>query len=194
MFCFGYEQRGSRTAGLLTTGQLAHAGHAITNAQDANKFAETVTIFTNGNAELAEQLSGKLVGGLRLDKRPLKRLFKEPGSEVIQVEFDDGEVQSFSFLVSKPDLEIDSSLPDQLGVECVPNLGIKVAPPFNKTNVEGVYAAGDCCSPLRMVPNALNMGAFAGCGLARELPRPAPSKPTGFQGPSGMAESIVVHS
>jgi gliotoxin/aspirochlorine biosynthesis thioredoxin reductase len=191
MFCFGYEQRGSRSAGLLTTGQLSHPDHAITNAHDAQKFAETVTLFTNGNAALVETLSQKVEEGLLVDNRPLKRVFKESGNENIHVEFENGEVLSFSFLVSKPDLEIDPSLPDQLGVECIPGFGIKVTPPFNKSSVEGVYAAGDCCSPLRMIPNALNMGAFAGCGLARELPRVVPSKSAEVNGSFGMLESVV---
>jgi thioredoxin reductase len=194
MFCFGYEQRGSRTAGVLTSGQLSHPGHAITNAQDAHKFAATVTIFTNNNAALAEELSQEIEGGLRVDDQPLKRIFKESGSENIQVEFENGETQSFSFLVSKPDLEIDLRLPEQLGVECIPGFGIKVASPFNKTNIEGVYAAGDCCSNLRMISNALNMGALAGCGLARELPRSVPSKSAEIKRSSGMVESIVVES
>ncbi|CAI6334299.1 unnamed protein product [Periconia digitata] len=192
MFCFGYEQRGSRTAGLLASGQLSHPGHALTNAQDAHKFAESVTIFTNGSPALADELSQKTVAGIRVNDQKLKRFIKEPDADNIKVEFENGEIESFSFLVHKPDLEIDASLPKQLGLECVPGFGIKVTPPFNQTSVEGVYAAGDCCSPLRMIPNAMNMGAFAGCGLARELPRGAFVMPEKVKESSGLVESTAI--
>ncbi|KAF2789629.1 thioredoxin reductase [Melanomma pulvis-pyrius CBS 109.77] len=199
MFCFGYEQRGSRSAGLIAVGPLAHPGHAITNAQDALKFAKCVTIYTNNNPSLAEELSKKLEGGLRVNDQKLKRLFKEQDSDDISVEFESGEKQSLSFLVHKPDLEVNTALPAQLGVECTPGLGINVIPPFNKTTVDGVYAAGDCCSPLRMIPNALSMGAFAGCGLARELPRVVreikdQNGATKVNGSVGIAESLFIET
>lgn len=171
MFCFGYEHQGSRTAGVLAVGTLAHPGHAITNAQDAHKFVESVTIYTNGDSSLAEELAVKVPEGIHVENRRIKRLVKGTDDRGICIEFDEGEQILLAFVVHKPDLSVDRTLSDQLGVECIPGMGIKVTPPFNRTSVEGVYAAGDCCSPLRMIPNAMSMGSFAGCGIARELPR-----------------------
>jgi thioredoxin reductase len=171
MFCFGYEQRGSPSAGVLAIGTLAHPDHAITNARDASKFAEVTTIYTDGNSALQSQLLSKVNGGIQVNNERIRRLVQPKSGGGIVIEFHSGDKRNLSFLVHKPDLEVERSLPDQLGVECVPGFGIKVTPPFNKTNIAGVYAAGDCCSPLRNIPNAQSMGSFAGCGLARELPR-----------------------
>lgn len=170
MFCFGYEHRGSASAGLLAIGVLADPKHAITNAQDARKFVENVTIYTDGDEALKLSLASRLTEGLHVDDRKIAKLCKYAEGDGIEIHFDSGEKEVQAFLVHKPSLNVDLSLPRQLGVECVEGFGIKVIPPFNQTNISGVYAAGDCCSMLRMIPNAMSMGSFAGCGLARELP------------------------
>lgn len=169
MFCFGYEHRRSREAGVLAEGILTNPIHAITNAQDAHKFAETITIYTHGNPSLAVAISEQLDEGMQVDDRKVVRLHKTSESDKLGIVFEDGTQKETTFLVHKPDLYADQRLTDQLGVECVPNLGIKITPPFNQTSISGVYAAGDCCSPLRMIPNAMTMGSFAGCGISREL-------------------------
>lgn len=171
MFCFGYELRSASTAGVLATGILSHANHVITNACDARKFVDTVIIYTDGNTLLADELSTKLQPGMQVDNRKLRQIQKDhddrPG---VSLAFDVGDMQSLAFLVHKPELRVATDLVVQLGCEYVPGSGIKVVPPFNSTNVEGVYAAGDCASPLRNIPNAMSMGSFVGCGIARELP------------------------
>jgi pyruvate/2-oxoglutarate dehydrogenase complex dihydrolipoamide dehydrogenase (E3) component len=43
--------------------------------------------------------------------------------------------------------------------------------PFYETNVSRFFAAGDCASPFKMIPNAMFQGSNAGAGIARELPR-----------------------
>lgn len=181
MFCFGFELRGDSSAGLLATGTLAHIGHAITNARDAQKFVDTITIYTDGDEPLADKLREKLEHGLRVDQRKLRRLSKPKDSHGLVVEFDTAETEMIAFLVHKPDLQVDASLPDQLGCEYVSGLGLKVTPPFNSTNIEGVFAAGDCCSPLRNIPNAMSMGSFAGCGIARTLPARGNHRNQGFK-------------
>lgn len=197
MFCFGYELRGSSTAGLLAIGVLANPTHALTNARDAQKFVETVTIYTDANPSLAAELSEKLDEGMQVDDRKIRRLFKNQETKGIHIELEDGEQAALAFIVHKPDLQVDTTLPAQLGCECIPGFGIKVTPPFNSTSVDGVFAAGDCCSPLRMIPNAMSMGSFAGCGLARELPRrnhgshsalPVLEKSNGFVGQPAMVD------
>lgn len=171
MFCFGYELRGASTAGVLATGILSHVGHAITNACDARKFVDTVIIYTDGNTIVADELSTKLQPGMQVDNRKMRQIQKrEDDRPGISVAFDIGDTQSLAFLVHKPELRVDIDLIAQLGCEHVPGSGIKVVPPFNLTNIEGVYAAGDCASPLRNIPNAMSMGSFVGCGIARELP------------------------
>ncbi|KAI1647332.1 thioredoxin reductase [Daldinia loculata] len=173
MFCYGYEQRGATTAGLLAVGLLSNHAHALTNARDALKFADTVTIYTDDNQPLAAEILAKLDSGLHVDNRKVKQLHGGRDGSGLVIEFDSGEQESHAFIVHKPDLELDSTLPLQLGCELSPGIGVTVNPPFNSTTIQGVFAAGDCCSPLRNIPNAMSMGSYAGCGLARSIPRVA---------------------
>ncbi|ETS77603.1 hypothetical protein PFICI_09665 [Pestalotiopsis fici W106-1] len=171
MFCYGHEQKDSPMAGLLAVGTLTNPIHAMINARDALKYVDKVTIYTNEDSALADILSCDAAEGIHIDNRKVERLYKPESGREIGVEFEGGEREILAFLVHKPELQAGNPVPDQLGCEYVPGLGIKVTPPFNSTSVEGVYAAGDCCSPLRNIPNAMSMGSFAGCGLARELPK-----------------------
>ncbi|KAI3335720.1 hypothetical protein F4824DRAFT_489349 [Ustulina deusta] len=168
LFCFGYEQRGSAVAAVLAEGPLGSVPYATIFAADAGKFAKLVKIYTNGHATLAAELSGKISAGMEVDDRKLKRIFRVDGDK-IGVEFDDGPNDILAFMAHQPELQLDKTLPDQLGCEYVPS-GIKVNPPFNSTTVSGVFAAGDCCSSLKSVLNGMASGSCAGVGIARELP------------------------
>jgi thioredoxin reductase len=46
---------------------------------------------------------------------------------------------------------------------------IKTTPPFNETNVAGVFAVGDCGSMMKAGPQAIAMGSFAAAGLVAQL-------------------------
>ena len=96
-------------------------------------------------------------------------------SEII-IEFINGERAVEGFLVHGPLTVFDRSIPEQLGLEYGPVGEVRTLPPFCHTNMEGVYAAGDRASMMKMVPNAINMGAYAGAGIARELPKRATQK------------------
>lgn len=172
LFQFGYELRGSPSAGVLAVDGLASPQHAMIMAQDGQKYAKQVTIYTNGNSTLAQQLSGMLGAStaMKLDVRKISRLSRGPNGANVVIDFADGSQAEETFLIHRPGTRIDTSLADQLGVG-LSKMGdmIEVMPPFCKTNVDGVYAAGDCASMMKTINNAINTGAYAGCGIAREL-------------------------
>lgn len=171
MWQFGYELRGALSAGLLAVDGLAHPAHAAMLAYDGFKFANSMTIYTNGNKELAEQISAAIsTPGMSVDDRKIACLTEGPGGKVV-VEFADGATQEQTFLVHRPRNEVDRSLAEQLGLAWSSTGHIDTSPPFCKTSVPGVYAAGDCATMMRIIPNAITMGAYAGCGLCRELPK-----------------------
>lgn len=68
-----------------------------------------------------------------------------------------------------PALEINGPFAADLGVTLTPQGHIDAQPPFNSTNVPGVYAAGDCATMIKAVPTATMMGACVGTGLAHAL-------------------------
>ena len=81
--------------------------------------------------------------------------------------------QEEDFLVHQPNLAVDKALISQLDLELTPMGEIKNTPPFFATNVSGVFAAGDCATPFKVIAMAQFMGANAGVGIAREIPAAA---------------------
>ncbi|KAF2729062.1 FAD/NAD(P)-binding domain-containing protein [Polyplosphaeria fusca] len=171
MFQFGFEQRGCESAGLLAVDGLANVFHSTMLADDGNKFADKMTIYTNSNPALCKEISAALqTPDIVLDDRKIKALAKGvAGSEVV-IQFEDGTEKREAFIVHRPDTELDMTLVDQLGLKVSDRGDIEVAPPFMQTNVPGVFAAGDCSTPAKIIPSAIASGAYAACGLARELP------------------------
>lgn len=140
-------------------------------AKDGHKFVDTMTVYTDGDDALAAQISASIdTPGISVDGRKISRLSRGEGQSVI-IDFSDGTKHEEAFLVHRPRTEVDSTLADQLGLAWS-NMGhIDASPPFCRTSVPGVYAAGDCATPMKIIPNAMTMGAYAGCGLCRELPK-----------------------
>lgn len=149
-------------------------------ADDAQKFADTVTVYTNANAALAAEITRSLQNPhVRVDDRQIVNLraaspssiLVTPTDSSIDIEFSKGQKATESFLVHRPMTELSRGICEQLGLDYEAGGHIKVAPPFCQTNVEGVFAAGDCASMMKIIPNAISMGAYAGAGIARELPK-----------------------
>jgi gliotoxin/aspirochlorine biosynthesis thioredoxin reductase len=175
---FGYEHRGCASAGLLALGSLASVFYATNLATDAYKFADTVTIYTHGNAELAAELQASLaISDIKVDNREIRRLLPGSSGSDIVVEFASGEQVTEGFMVHRPLAKQNTDLPCKLGLELGGMGEIKVNPPFHSTNIPGLYAAGDCASPFRIIPQAVAMGAYAGAGIGRELPKPVDTIP-----------------
>ena len=172
MFTFGYEQRGSSSAGLIARDALAIPQHAAVVVDDTQKFADTVTVYTDSNATLAEEMKQVLHDrGAKVNNEKIRHLVKGNTKAEMIIEFANGETRIEDFLVHQPATKVNRALVDQLGLELDARGDIVVSPPFYQTNVPGVFAAGDCASPFKIISNAWFMGANAGAGLARELPR-----------------------
>jgi thioredoxin reductase len=57
----------------------------------------------------------------------------------------------------------------QLGLELTEKGFVKTTGVTYETTTPGVFAVGDCASPMPAVINALSMGAFAASGIAGQL-------------------------
>jgi len=173
MFQFGYERRGTESAGLLALEGLANVFHACMLAEDGLKYASKVTIYTSGNPTLVSEIQAALqTPDISVDDRKVKSFAagSKRNTEVL-ITFEDGSTKTEGFLIHRPNTKLDTTFVGQLGLEVSDRGDILTTPPFCQTSVPGVYAAGDCASPMKIIPNAISMGAYAGCGLARELPR-----------------------
>ncbi|KAE9572552.1 Thioredoxin reductase gliT [Colletotrichum fructicola] len=172
LFCDGFEDRNSASAGVLAVEDVAKAPVALHLARMAKRLARKVTIYTNGASELKDQIVTSLGKDpiIELDDRRVIRLEKvrEGTSETI-LHLEDGTSISQVFVVHKPKTQVNGPFVEQLQLELTEAGAIKTSQPFYETTVQGVFAVGDCASTMPAVVNALAMGAFAAGGLVAQL-------------------------
>ena len=172
MFQFGYELQGTKSAGLLAIDSLANACDAVKLVDDAHKFNESITVYTNSDHALKREILQHLEEiNIKVDDRKIIQLSQGPAPSEVIIEFENDERVLEGFLVHQPLTKLNHSLADQLNLSMGPIGKIMVTPPFNQTSLALVYAAGDCASPMKIVPSAIAMGAYAGAGIARDLPK-----------------------
>ncbi|KAI1493557.1 FAD/NAD(P)-binding domain-containing protein [Biscogniauxia mediterranea] len=185
LFCHGYESRGRASVGVLAAHGLLAKNPPTTIAamcRMAGRLAarSSVTVYTDGaDADAA----GLRAAGLRsrrrfrVDERRIVGLARDPemegeeGEAGVLVMLADGSVAREGFLAHVPNFELGgpASLITNLHLQLAAQGHIEARPPFWATSAPGVYAAGDCATPLRSVAMAAAMGAAAAAGLAHEL-------------------------
>jgi pyruvate/2-oxoglutarate dehydrogenase complex dihydrolipoamide dehydrogenase (E3) component len=94
---------------------------------------------------------------------------KGPKGAEVEVILEDGEKITEGFLVHKPIGKLNGTWVEQLGLETTPQGQIKVNLPFNETSVKGIFAAGDCGTPMTVVTQAISMGAAVTAGVTAQL-------------------------
>lgn len=173
LYCHGWEEKEySPSAGMLAEGDTGNVVVALHFARQALRIAKQVTLYTNGNEELAKQLNDALAAApapMTIESKKITQLVKAPERSQITLKFNDGSVKTEAFLAHKPKTRLRGSLAQQLGLEVTPMNTIKVNPPFNQTSVKGVFAAGDCSSPMQTVTAALHSGTCTGGGAPLQI-------------------------
>ncbi|KAI1170916.1 FAD/NAD(P)-binding domain-containing protein [Nemania sp. FL0916] len=170
LYCHGWEERGASSAGMLAEGDTSVVIVALHFARQALRMADQVTLYTNGNEKLAEDLTTALEAApapMTVNAKKITKLVKAPERSRITLEFEDGTTTTEAFLAHKPKTKLRGDLAQQLGLEVAGC--IKVNPPFNQTSVKGVFAAGDCASPMQTVTAALHGGTCAGGGAPLQI-------------------------
>lgn len=144
---------------------------ALYAARHVSQFAKTVRLYTNGSESLAKELVAGFgtATNMEVEHRKIKQLEKGPiGAEVI-IHFTDGTSRTEGFLGHAPRTRERGPFVKQLGLELTPMGDIVAKPPFNETNVAGVFVAGDISSPSKIVTNALYTGNLAGTGVSGQI-------------------------
>ncbi|ERF77100.1 hypothetical protein EPUS_09239 [Endocarpon pusillum Z07020] len=168
LFCHGFEERGAISAGVLALGFITSPPMILHMARMASPLAKHVTIYCHGNKELSTQLQ-KEFQGKPLTIEPRKIAALERRDEHVTVHFEDGGSRKEAFFVSVPPTKINGPFHEQLRLDVDPTGFIKTKPPFSETSLPGVFAAGDCGTMMKAVPQATAMGSFAAAGLVAQL-------------------------
>ena len=173
LYCHGWEERGAPSSGILAVGDVTSVALALHFARQALRLTPEVTVYTHGNEQLAQDLTTeiKLTSTLQIkvDSRRISKLVKGSNKAEIVLQFDDGTEKTEGFLAHKPHTLLRGPFAEQLGLDVLPTGDIVVKPPFLQTSVSGVFAAGDCVSPMKTVAQALFSGCAVGAGAPTQL-------------------------
>jgi thioredoxin reductase len=143
---------------------------AIHMADNAAQLSREVTIFANGSLDVAGQLKSMAPNSpFKIDSRPIARLVDCPEKGNVRVEFSDGSSTEVSFLVHSPLTVPQGPFVQQLELKMSPTGDIDADAPAYQTSCRGVFAAGDCISPYKVVPHAIASGNFSAVAAATQL-------------------------
>ncbi|MHB8064415.1 MAG: NAD(P)/FAD-dependent oxidoreductase [Ruminiclostridium sp.] len=150
--CDGFFYRG------LKVGLVGYKDYAIHEAMELEPLTKKITIYTNGNElELSEKYS-KLASNFIINNKVIRGI---DGTEVIEsIIFEDGTRESIDGLFIAFESASSTDFARKLGV--ITSKNSVVVDEKQKTNLKGLYAAGDCTGGLKQVSTAVGQGAIAG--------------------------------
>lgn len=161
-YCHGYEVR-NKNIGILADGALAYE-----YAKLISQWSPNLTVFTNGIGEIdLDKIEVLEKLNIRIVEKTMEEIQQKNGL-VSAIKFHDGTSHKLEALFSRPKCEQKSDIFRQLACEIDEN-GIIKTDHFQKTSVEGVYAAGDCSTLFRSVAAAVASGNMAGASVNKEL-------------------------
>ena len=166
-FCHGWEVRGRPLAVFGGTPIAVHQALLLT------AWSHDVTLLTGATGEIdAAERERLAAAGVSVDERPVAELIGPAGS-LEAVRFADGEERACGGILVATTLHQRSELPAQLGVAYAPAdpltaEGIEVDGQ-HRTNVPGVYAAGDVVAGPPAVARAVAAGNFAAAMIVMGL-------------------------
>lgn len=142
----------------LKVGVLGFRDYAVHEAKELEAFTRDITIFTNGR-EL--EISDKFQEDMKEFKVNRKVICKLSGSDFLQrIHFDDDTSEELDGLFVAYESASSADFARKLGILTEGNS--IVVDGNQRTNLEGVFAAGDCTGGFRQISTAVGQGALAG--------------------------------
>ncbi len=145
----------------LKVGVLGYKDFAVHEAIELEAFTKDVTLFTNGHElDLTEKFRNE-ANNFRIDKRPVAKL---EGDEFLKrICFEDGTCEDIDGIFVAYESASSLDFARKLGV--VINDNAIVTDRMQQTNLEGLFAAGDCTGGFKQISVAVGQGALAGRGM-----------------------------
>jgi thioredoxin reductase len=141
---------------------------AVHMADNAAQLSKEVIIFTNGSEEVAAQVQAMCPSSpFKVDTRAIDYVTDD--HEGVKIAFTDGSSKEVSFLVHNPMTVPQGPFVKQLGLTLSQTGDIQADAPGYQTSERGVFAAGDCITPYKVIPHAIMSGNFAAVAAATQL-------------------------
>ena len=161
-YCHGYEVNGKRL-GIMANGDIA-----FDYVRLIHQWSKQLTLFTNGPSALVDAHRQKIeLHGIAIVETPVSGVAHVDGY-LSGVMLASGEVEVVDALFYRPAFRQHCDLPVALGCNLTEQ-GYIQADDFGKTNVPGVFVAGDNANMMRSVAAAVAAGNKAGAWINREL-------------------------
>ncbi|WP_411824571.1 NAD(P)/FAD-dependent oxidoreductase [Leptospira sp. 'Mane'] len=161
-YCHGYEVRNQKI-GVFANGEIGYESVKL-----ISQWSQSLTLFTNGKSTISPEQTKKL------NEKNIKIIESEV-SEIIHnkgyltgISLKDGTTEILNAMFARVPFIQHSHLPLELGVE-FNDMGYIKVDGFNKTNLRGIYAAGDNTTMLRSLSFAIGSGGVAGAMINKEL-------------------------
>lgn len=150
--CDGFFYRG------LKVGLVGYKDYAIHEAMELEALTKDITIYTNGKElELSEKYHS-IATRFIINKKIIKSI---DGKDAIEsIVFEDGTKEGIDGLFIAYESASSIDFARKLGV--ITSKNSIVVDEKQKTNLNGLYAAGDCTGGLKQVSTAVGQGAVAG--------------------------------
>jgi len=161
-YCHGYEVKGIRTA-ILANGDAAYHYCML-----LTQWTKELTVFSNGKCTLTgEQLAKLKAHKIDVIETEVTSLQQNNG-QLESITLVNGEIHLFTVMYYRADFVQHSDIPKSLG--CALNeQGFITIDDMQKTSIPGIYAAGDCTTPMRAVAGAVAGGTKAGAILNNDM-------------------------
>lgn len=161
-YCHGFEYADQKT-GILANGDTAY--HFVKLISNLTK---DLVILTNGKHQFSEEQLEKLrLKNINVIEKKVESVEHQHG-HLKNIIFDDKSRQSITALYARLPFKQHCELPGQLGCNLT-EIGLFQIDMFQKTNIEGVFVAGDNSNPARSVAAAAASGTNAGAFANFEL-------------------------
>ncbi|QYJ67432.1 NAD(P)/FAD-dependent oxidoreductase [Flavobacterium litorale] len=160
-YCHGYEVKQQKTA-ILANGDVAYHYAAL-----LQQWTKNLTILTNGEAEFNdEQLTKLKQNNIPIIETKVKELVHKKG-KLECVVFENGTQHDFPVIYARTAFKQHCDITEQL--DLVNQDGYITIDEMQRTNLKGVYAVGDCTTPMRAVALAVAAGMRAGAALNNDM-------------------------
>ncbi len=161
-YCHGYEVSNTKI-GLLGNGDT---GFEL--AKLISNWSRELILLTNGVSALTAEQRKKLQDhGIVINEKEISHVNQHDGY-LEQIVFGDGTTESLRTIFARVPFEQHCKIPEALGCELTAQGFLKIDD-FQRTTVNGIYAAGDNTTFLRAVAAAVAAGNKAGGTINKEL-------------------------
>ncbi|NRF95535.1 NAD(P)/FAD-dependent oxidoreductase [Paenibacillus frigoriresistens] len=169
-YCDGWELREQPLVLIVKGANALHMAKMISG------WTNQLTICTHGPDELTDEQREELnQHNVPVFDSPIQTVESNEGM-VQQVVLEDGTRIPCTGIFFRPKLSTGSDQPQAIGCQ-ITEAGTVIVDNFGKTNVPGVFSAGDAASQLHQAIIAASLGSLAGVGINNELNEEAWNKP-----------------